>query len=140
MKQGFVALGELLETHEKFPKAVVPGMCGFNDPAAVLRGAATFALLPADPRSIAASNDGLLCGLPVISAISIEEGADFALGLDHDERVENGTELGNVMPICSGHDQRQRDATPVHQQMTLAAFFSPDPSGSVLPLQFPLAT
>jgi hypothetical protein len=33
------------------------------------------------------------------------------------------------MPVGSGHDERQRDTTLVHQQMTLAAIFFPDTSG-----------
>ena len=41
--------------------------------------------------------------------------------------IKHGFELGDVMPIGSGHDERQRDATTVHQQMALAPIFSPGP-------------
>jgi len=34
-----------------------------------------------------------------------------------------------VIDVGCGHDDRQRDATPVHQQVALAALFFPDPSG-----------
>ncbi len=47
---------------------------------------------------------------------------------DH-HAVEYRTELRDVMAIRSGHDERQRDATTVHQQMALAPIFSPDPLG-----------
>jgi len=48
--------------------------------------------------------------------------------LNHDG-IENGRQLRNIMPIGSGHDERQRDATSVYQQMALAPIFSPDPWG-----------
>ena len=34
-----------------------------------------------------------------------------------------------VIDVGRGHDDRQRDATPVHQQVPLAPIFFPDPSG-----------
>ena len=52
------------------------------------------------------------------------------LALDHDGR-QNGVELRDVMPVRSGHDERQGDATAVDQQVTLAPIFFPDPSGWV---------
>ena len=50
------------------------------------------------------------------------------LALDHDGR-QDGVELRDVMPVRSGHDERQGDATAVDQQVTLAALFFPDQSG-----------
>src|SRR5699024_3265800 len=38
-----------------------------------------------------------------------------------------GFHLTDVMLISASYGERQRDATPVHQQMSLAAFFFPDP-------------
>ncbi len=46
------------------------------------------------------------------------------LALDHDG-LQHCAELRNVMPIRPGHDERQWDATPVHQQMTLGSPFFP---------------
>ena len=132
MKKCFVAFGELFETHEQLAEAVVPGMSSFNDPTPVLRGTATSTPLPGNPREIAVSDDRLLGRLSVISLVSIEEATGRSLRGHHDNGIEDGTELSNVIPVCSGHDQRQRDATPVHQQMSLAAIFFPDPLGSVL--------
>jgi hypothetical protein len=115
MKQSFVALSELFEAHEEFPEAVVPRMSGLNDPSTVLWGAAALAFLPANPWGIAVCNDRLLGRLPIISSIRIKERTSPTLGRFHDECVEDGAELADIMSICSCHDQRQRDATPVHQ-------------------------
>jgi hypothetical protein len=54
-------------------------------------------------------------------------GAPFGrhLALDHYGR-QDCVELRNIMPIRSGHDKRQRDATTVDEQMTLASIFSHD--------------
>ena len=46
------------------------------------------------------------------------------LALDHDG-LQHLVELGDVMLIGPGHDERQRDATAVHQQVALAPFFFP---------------
>ena len=44
--------------------------------------------------------------------------------LDHNG-IEYGLNLRHVVCVRSRHDERQRDATPVHQQMVLAAFPPP---------------
>jgi hypothetical protein len=44
--------------------------------------------------------------------------------LDHDG-IEHGLNLRHAVCVGSRHDEGQRDATPVHQQMALAAVFSP---------------
>jgi hypothetical protein len=50
---------------------------------------------------------------------------------EDDTAGKNGFKLGDVMPIGSGHDYRQRGAMLVHQDMALASFFFRDPSDSV---------
>ena len=59
------------------------------------------------------------------------------LSLDHDGR-QDGVELRDVMPVRSGHDERQGDATAVDQQVTLAPIFSPDQSGWARPALAPV--
>jgi len=59
------------------------------------------------------------------------------LALDHDGR-QHCVELRNIMPIRSGHDERQGDATAVDQQVTLAPIFFPDPSGWARPALVPV--
>ena len=58
--------------------------------------------------------------------------------LNHDG-IRHRRQLRHIMPIGSGHDERQRDATTVHQQMALAPIFSPDPSGWVQRFAVPVA-
>jgi len=59
-----------------------------------------------------------------------------SLGLDHDG-VEYGLKSLAVVDVGPGDDDRQRDATAVHQQVALASFFFPDPSGWVRQLLVP---
>ena len=47
--------------------------------------------------------------------------SDFAL--------QHCGKLSRIMPIGSGYDDRQRDATLIDQQMSFYSFFSPYPSG-----------
>lgn len=60
------------------------------------------------------------------------------LALDHGAG-EHRIELLAVMYVGPCHDERQRDATAVHQQVALAAFFFPDPSGCGPPTPGPAA-
>jgi len=60
------------------------------------------------------------------------------LALDCDGR-EHGIESLAVIHVGCGHDERQRDATTVDQQMPLAPLFFPDPSGWVRRLPVPTA-
>jgi len=47
------------------------------------------------------------------------------------DRLEHLLQALAISHVGRGHDDRQRDATPVHQQVTLAPIFSPGPSGWV---------
>lgn len=79
-------------------------------------------------------------GLSAISGIQAQMlGATLGrhLALDHDGR-QDGVELRNVMPVRSGHDERQGDATAVDQQVTLAPIFFPDRSGWARPALVPV--
>jgi hypothetical protein len=49
--------------------------------------------------------------------------------LGEDYRIKNPCKLADVMPVCACHDQRQRDATAVHQGMPFASIFFPDAVG-----------
>src|SRR5450830_1041272 len=44
--------------------------------------------------------------------------------LDNDG-IQHGFKLRYIMSVCSGHDERQRDATTVHQQIAFAPIFFP---------------
>lgn len=78
--------------------------------------------------------------LAAISGIQAQVlGAPFSrhFALDHDGR-QDGVELRNIMPVRSGHDERQGDATAVDEQMTLAPIFFPDQSGWARPALVPM--
>lgn len=47
----------------------------------------------------------------------------YSLLRTDDAAVQNRSELGHVMPVCSGDDNRQRDPTPVHENVTLCPYF-----------------
>lgn len=64
-------------------------------------------------------------GTQVLAAAMLGQGS-----LDHNFAQQLIKSLA-VMHVGPGHDDRQRDATPVDQQVALAPLFFPDPSGSV---------
>jgi len=43
------------------------------------------------------------------------------------ERIKQWFKLGHIMSIRAAYDERQRDATLVHQQAYFASIFFPDP-------------
>lgn len=47
----------------------------------------------------------------------------------HDNTIQNRLQLRHVVPVCSGDDEGQRDATAVDKNVTLCAHFSPGPWG-----------
>ena len=59
------------------------------------------------------------------------------LALD-DDGAEDLVDALAIIHVGSGHDERQRDATAVYQQMAFASFFFPDRSGSVRPPLAPM--
>src|ERR1700741_919253 len=59
------------------------------------------------------------------------------LALDHDGG-QDCVELRNVMPVRSGHDERQGDATAVDQKVTFAPIFFPDQSDCARPALVPV--
>jgi hypothetical protein len=126
--EGLVALRKFLIADQELAKAVEPGVCGFNHPSAILWGATPSSFLPTNTRGVPPVLDGLLSGFTVVSFVCVKEGVRSA-GPFNDNGLQQGNELGHVMPVCSGYDQGQRDTTRVDQQVALASIFFPDPSG-----------
>ena len=56
-----------------------------------------------------------------------------------DDVFQHLLQLLAVIDVRPGHDDRQRDATPVYQQMALAPIFFHDPSGRGRQLLAPAA-
>jgi hypothetical protein len=78
-----------------------------------------------DMRDVAVRLDDLQCTPASISGVCAQVFAApcaWGLALDHDG-PQHGVELRDVMLIGSCHDERQRDATAVHQQVSLAPLF-----------------
>jgi len=108
--------------HQQFAKPVEPTVRHFDNPAAclLLGGALEFTgFLPSafDMRDVAMLLDDFQRGRPGIARVSAQMfvSPDGWIGsIDHDG-VKHWLQLGDVMSIGSGHDERQRDATPVHQ-------------------------
>lgn len=91
-------------------------------------------------RNVVVALDDIQRRLAAISGIQTQVfGAALGryLALDHDGG-QDSVELRNIMPVRSGHDERQGDATAVDQQVTLAPIFSPDQSGSARPALVPV--
>ncbi len=101
----------------------------FHDPASILRRTPASALLPCDSWSVTPDADLLANRFPVISLIRIQE-ALSSLRKGDDDGIEHCGDLTDIMSMGPGDDQRQRDATCVHQEMTLASFFFPGLSDS----------
>jgi len=142
--KGYEAAFELLVAHQKFAEPVEPTVADLDNPASRLLGwVAPFGacLLVATDHvgNVAVRLDDLQCAFASVRGIGAQMLASPIAGrlaLDHDG-TEHLIELGDVVFIRAGHDDRQRDATPVHQQVPLASFFSPDRSGLRQPLPAP---
>ena len=94
-----------------------------------------------DVRNISPLNYDLHCIFAIIGFVGAE-----MMGLIrcrfrpfNDNGIQNDFQLSYIMPICPGYDERERDATLFHQQMTFASFFFPYPSGSDQPSPGPKA-
>jgi hypothetical protein len=99
-------------------------MACFNYPPSRLKkwiGELLFPLLTSrtDMRFIARLNHHPLWRIPGIAGIS----AEIFLPRCHDRfrnlSLQNRLQLTYVMPVCPGYDERQRDATPLYQDMPL---------------------
>lgn len=136
---------EFLIAHQQLAKAVEPAMANLNNPTpGFLFGMPLLCLLllraAGHMRNVAMALSDLQRWLSAISGIQTQMfGATLSrhLALDHDGRPDC-VELRNVMPVRSGHDERQGDATAVDQQVTLAPIFSPDRSGWARPALVPV--
>ena len=127
---------KLLVAHQQLAKAVEPAMADLNNPSpGLLVGVpslGTLFLRATDHmRNVTVVLDDLQRRLAAISGIQAQMlGAALSrhLALDHDGGQDR-VELRDIMPVRSGHDERQGDATAVDQQVTLAPIFFPDQSG-----------
>ena len=131
--------------HQQLAKPVEPTMADLHNPTPGFLSAVPllgFFLLGATGhmRNVVVTFDDIQRGLAAISGIQAQmlgAALGWHLALDHD-RGQYCVELRNIMPVRSGHDERQGDATAVDQQVTLAPIFSPDQSGCARPALAPV--
>ena len=136
---------KLLIAHQQLAETVESTMADLNYPTSgFLSGMPLLGLLllraAGHVRNVAMALNDLQRGLSAISSIKTQMlGTTLGrrLALDHNGR-QNSVELRNVMPVRSGHDERQGDATAVDQQVTLVPIFSPDRSGWARPALGPV--
>lgn len=136
---------ELLVAHQQLAKAVEPAVAYLDNPASgfLLRIAALEVRLFTAINHMRDVVMRLVALQSTPTAISRICAQVFGRGQrpftpDHDGR-EHSLKLRDIMPSGAGHDERQRDATLVHQQVALASIFSPDRSDSARPLLVPEA-
>ena len=137
---------KLLVPHEQLAKAVEPAVAHLDNPAPrLLLGVAPFVvrlLASIDHvRNVAMVQDdphGRFASIARVCTQMLVAPLRRCLALDHDG-LKHRIDLSDVVLIGPGHDDRQRDATPVHQQVSLAPFFFPDRSDCGRPLLVPRA-
>ena len=137
---------ELLVSHQQLAKPIEPAMAYLDHPAPRLLGRISpfrIGLFSAINHvgNVAVRLDGLQGATPSVARIGTQVLAAsdaWRLAFDHDG-FQHSIELRDVMLIGPGHDERQRDATAVHQQVALAPLFFPDRSGCVRPPLAPVA-
>jgi len=146
MVQRHEAAMQLFIAHEQLAETIEPAVAHLNDPAPCFLLRVTtfrirFALAIHDMWNVAVKPDGQQRGLSTIPGIGAQMRAAAILGklALHHLRSKHRTQLADIMRVGSGHDDRQGDATRVHQQVAFAAFFSPDPSGCCRPILGPAA-
>ena len=140
MEERQVVSGLFLVAHQYFAEPVKPRMASFHNPS---MGSIFWVFdfggnLLADGfnmgRIVSFKHD-FVCFSPRISFVRakvlrrlIGNGRPF-----YDHRVQYFFQLSDIMKIGPGHDERERDATFFHQQISFASFFSPDPLDCVQP-------
>ena len=134
---------QLFVSNYQLPKPIEPRVARFNHPplgfeTGVLHFRKFFFSARTDMRRITSSNHFSLRLITGISSI----GTKIFLFIFHNRldnfSAQNGFKLTDIMPVRSGYDDGQRDATAVHKQMAFASFFSPGLWG--LPQNFPAPT
>jgi len=132
----------LLVANQQLAKAGEPSVRDFNDPAPrtlALCALGAFLAARAHMRDVVAIEHVLACSGSDEAGI----GAQVLPGTRADRRprghhgIEGGHQLGDVISIGRGHDDRQRDATGVDQQHALAPIFFPGRWGWARPTPGP---
>ena len=136
--------GGLFIAHQQFAEAVKPRVRAFDHPAAgalpLPAGAGFFSAL-SHVRCVTPLLHGLRGGTPRIALVRTQVLPPSTAGFGaHDHNaVQSDRQQFDIMPVGPADDKGQRDASTVHQQAALAAFFSPDRWDYCPPLPAPVA-
>ena len=136
MKKSQVTRNHFLKPDQKLPKPVEPRVSHFDNPSPGFVPRDFFqGLLFNSPGNtmgkIPTGQDrqsGRMSQVPLVGKKILFPSAVFRRS--HHLAIQHDLNLGHIVSIGSGHDERERDATGVHQKMALAPFFFPDPSDS----------
>ena len=129
---------QLLIAHQQFPEPVEPAVTRFDNPAPRLPRwislfLSRFALAAHHMRDVSMRQDhshGTFAPITRIGTQMFRAPLSGSWTLDNNG-IKHRLHLRYIVHVGSRHDERQRDATPVHQKVALAAIFSPDRSGWV---------
>ena len=130
--------GGLFIAHQQLAEAVEPRVRAFNHPAAralpLPAGGGFFSAL-SHMRCVTALLHGLRGGTPRIALVRTQVLPPSAAGFGaHDHNaVQSRFQQFDIMSVGPADDKGQRDASTVHQQAALAAFFFPDRWGCCPP-------
>ncbi len=135
---------EFLVAHQQFAKAIEPTMTDLDDPTPGL----FLRLTPLElnlrasighVRDVSMRLDDGARRLAAVADIGAQVPAAPMRGgrTFEPDRSHYRFQPRNVIHVGCGHDERQRDATAVDQQVSLAATFPPDRSGWARPLPAP---
>ena len=137
---------QLFVAHQQFAKPVEPAMAGLHHPAAGLLFRVSlfllrFALSADHMRDVPLRQDDRHRLLAPVTSIGAQVlgAALLGIGALDDDGIKHRLDLRDIVRVGAGDHQRQRDATPVHQQVTLAPIFFPDPWGWAPQLLVPAA-
>ena len=135
---------KFLIAHQQLAKTVEPAMADLNNPTSrFLSGMPLLGLLllgaTGHMRNVVMALNDLQRRLAAISGVQTQVlGATLSRRRALDPNGgQDCVQLRNIMPVRSGHDERQGDATAVDQQVTLAPLFFPDQSGWARPALVP---
>jgi hypothetical protein len=125
LEERFVDVGSAFPADAKSSEAVQPGEGAFNYASVGAQSAAVPGTAAGNGRHDAADADLIAVAVVVVATVD-EEGVGLAAGVpdaasDRRGRVQQGHELGDVIAVAAGEDDRERGAVPIGDQVVLRA-------------------
>lgn len=117
--------GQPLEADAQAPEVVQPSMGALDDPTGLAQAAAVRLATAGDLSGDAGGVQWSAVLVVVVAAVGLDHGglgqrsATFAA--DRRDGLDQGEELGDVVAVGAGEDQRERDALRFGDEMVLGA-------------------